>query len=80
MDNLILRLQSDFPGHTFDVRKGMFGHQLLIDGAIATSTWDMGTELLKNVEFAKEVKELNAEESLYAFLKLKVGLYLKQKS
>jgi hypothetical protein len=80
MDKLLLRLQADFPGHTFDSRKGMFGQQLLIDGAIATSTWDMGTELLKNIEFAKEVKELNAEDSLYTFLKLKVELFLKQKS
>jgi len=76
MDKLLLRLQSDFPGHTFDSRKGMFGQQLLVDGAIATSTWDMGTELLNNVEFAKQVKELNAEESLYEFLKLKVKNYL----
>lgn len=76
MDKLLLRLQSDFPGHTFDSRKGMFGQQLLVDGAIATSTWDMGTELLNNVEFAKQVKELNAEESLYEFLKLKVKNHL----
>ncbi len=75
----LLRLQTDFPGHEFDVRKGMFGQQLVVDGQVATNTWDMGTELLNNIEFSKEVKELSAEESLYTFLKLKVSLYLKNK-
>jgi hypothetical protein len=80
MDKLMLKLQSDFPGHTFDTRKGMFGQQLLVDGTVATSTWDMGTELLNNLDFAKKVKSLSAEDSLYEFLKLKVELYFKQKS
>ena len=80
MDKMISRLKADFPNHSFDVRKGMFGMQLLVDGTIATNTWDMGTELVNNVAFAESVKNLNAEDSLYMFLKLKIELYLNQKN
>jgi len=79
MDKTVIRLQADFPEHSFDVQKGMFGNQLIVDGVIATSTWDMGSELINNKTFSEEVKGMTTDDMLYHFLKLKVEDYLKQK-
>lgn len=79
MDKLIVRLQSDFPDHSFDVQKGMFGQQLLVDGTVAVNTWDLGSELVNNPEFSAVVRDMNAEDMLYYFLKENITKYLAAK-
>lgn len=79
MDKLIIRLQADFPDHSFDVQKGMFGQQLLVDGTIAVNTWDMGFALVNDPEFAESVRGMSAEDVLYYYLKENVTKYLTEK-
>lgn len=74
--NIIQQLMSDFPGHTFEEKKGMFGSQIVVDGKVITNTWQLKEELEKK-SFAKAVKKMSAEDTMYTFIKKKVAECLK---
>lgn len=72
MEEVIEKLKTDYPGHTFETKEYEGAKIIVIDGNETPLTWTKTKNILED---QKEERE-NAEEALYEVLKMEVNKVL----